>query len=235
PGRSERRGQPSGLHPLRLSRAGRRALAHQARRLRRLGRSRRRARGACHWPGESSCARLRDGRDCEAQGVVSAQGRAPRGMRLAELRVGEHRLMKSLIVSGALAALFLVPSTASAEWILTPFIGASFPVGSDVNDVEFDTLLDGSKMTYGGTLTWLGGGVLGFEADFGYSPEFFEADDDDLDFIDSSNYSSLMANVVLSAPYGAFRPYATAGVGIINTSIDDVDDIFDVDRNALGF
>lgn len=143
--------------------------------------------------------------------------------------------MKSLIVSGALAALFLVPSTASAEWILTPFIGASFAVGSDVNDVEFDTLLDGSKMTYGGTLTWLGGGVLGFEADFGYSPEFFEADDDDLDFIDSSNYSSLMANVVLSAPYGAFRPYATAGVGIINTSIDDVDDIFDVDRNALGF
>jgi len=143
--------------------------------------------------------------------------------------------MKRLIVSGALAALFLVPSTASAEWILTPFIGASFAVGSDVNDVEFDTLLDGSKMTYGGTLTWLGGGVLGFEADFGYSPEFFEADDDDLDFIDSSNYSSLMANVVLSAPYGAFRPYATAGVGIINTSIDDVDDIFDVDRNALGF
>lgn len=143
--------------------------------------------------------------------------------------------MKRLIVSGALAALFLVPSTASAEWILTPFIGASFAVGSDVNDVEFDTLLDGSKMTYGGTLTWLGGGVLGFEADFGYSPEFFEADDDDLDFIDSSNYSSLMANVVLSAPYGAFRPYATAGAGIINTSIDDVDDIFDVDRNALGF
>lgn len=143
--------------------------------------------------------------------------------------------MKRLILALATAAICLAPSTASAEWILTPFIGASFNTGSDVTDEEFDELIDGSKMTYGGSLTWLGGGVLGFEVDFGYSPEFFESDDDDLDFIDSSNYSSLMANVVLSAPYGAFRPYGTAGVGLINTSIDDVDDIFDVDRNALGF
>lgn len=144
--------------------------------------------------------------------------------------------MKKLILIAATAgALCVAPSTASAEWILTPFIGASFATGTDVDDVEFDTLIDGSKMTYGGTFTYLGGGVLGFEVDFGYSPEFFEADDDDIDFIDSSNYSSLMANVVLSAPAGAFRPYGTAGVGLINTSIDDVDDIFDVDRNALGF
>lgn len=143
--------------------------------------------------------------------------------------------MKRLILSVATAAICLAPSTASADWILTPFIGASFAAGTDVDDDEFDTLIDGSKMTYGGTFTYLGGGVLGFEVDFGYSPEFFEGDDDDLDFIDSSNYSSLMANVVLSAPAGAFRPYGTAGVGLINTSIDDVDDIFEVDRNALGF
>lgn len=144
--------------------------------------------------------------------------------------------MKKLILTVATAgALCVAPTTASAEWILTPFIGASFATGTDVDDVEFDSLIDGSKMTYGGTLTWLGGGVLGFEADFGYSPEFFEGDDDDVDFIDSSNYSSLMANVVLSAPAGAFRPYGTAGVGLINTRIDDVDDIFEVERNALGF
>lgn len=143
--------------------------------------------------------------------------------------------MKRLILTIAAAAICLAPSTASAEWILTPFIGASFNTGSDVTDEDFEELLDGSKMTYGGTLTWIGGGVLGFEVDLGYSPEFFEGDDDDTDFIDSSNYSSLMANVVLSAPTGAFRPYGTAGIGIINTSIDDIDDVFEVDRNALGF
>ena len=144
--------------------------------------------------------------------------------------------MKKLILTVATAgALCVAPSTASAEWILTPFIGASFNTGADVTDEEFDELIDGSKMTYGGTFTWLGAGVLGFEVDLGYSPEFFSGDDDEIDFIDSSNYSSLMANVVLSTPAGAFRPYGTAGVGIINTSIDDVDDIFEVDRNGLGF
>ncbi|MDQ3169601.1 MAG: outer membrane beta-barrel protein [Acidobacteriota bacterium] len=143
--------------------------------------------------------------------------------------------MKKLILTMATAALCLAPTAASAEWILTPFIGASFNTGSDVTDEEFDELVDGSKMTYGGTLTYLGGGILGFEVDFGYSPEFFSGDDDEVDFIDSSNYSSLMANVVLSSPKGAFRPYGTAGVGLIKTTIDDVDDIIEVDRNALGF
>jgi len=143
--------------------------------------------------------------------------------------------MKRLILIAATAVVCLAPSTASAEWILTPFIGASFAAGTDTVDDEFDTLIDGSKMTYGGTLTWIGGGVLGFEVDFGYSPEYFEADNDEIDFVDSSNYTSLMANVVLSAPKGAFRPYATAGVGMLKTFVDDTDDFLDVDRNALGF
>ena len=141
--------------------------------------------------------------------------------------------MKRLILSVATAAICLAPSTASADWILTPFIGASFAAGTD--NTDFDTIIDGSKMTYGGTFTWVGGGMLGFEVDFGYAPEYFEGDDDDVDFTDSSNYTSLMANVVLSAPRGSFRPYATAGVGMLKTFVDDVDDAFDVDRNALGF
>src|SRR5688572_1482968 len=140
--------------------------------------------------------------------------------------------MKRLIVITAMA-LCLAPATASAEWILTPFIGASFAAGSDSDD--FDDIIDGSKMTYGGTITFVGGGVFGFEIDFGYAPEYFEGDDDDVDFVDSSNYTSLMANVILSAPRGAFRPYATAGIGMLKTFVDDVDDQFDIDRNALGF
>ena len=140
--------------------------------------------------------------------------------------------MKRLIVIAALA-LCLTPATASAEWIFTPFIGASFAAGSD--NIDFDTVIDGSKMTYGGTLTWLGGGVLGFEVDLGYSPEYFEPDDDDFDFADKSNYTSFMANVVVSAPRGAFRPYGTAGVGILKTFVDDIDDAFDIDNQTLGF
>lgn len=147
--------------------------------------------------------------------------------------VWEHtHTMKRLIVITAMA-LCLAPATASAEWILTPFIGASFAAGTD--NTDFDDIIDGSKMTYGGSLAWVGGGVFGFEVDFGYAPEYFEADDDDVDFVDSSNYTSLMANLMISAPRGAFRPYGVAGVGMLKTFVDDVDDAFDVDRNALGF
>ena len=140
--------------------------------------------------------------------------------------------MKRLLVITAMA-LCLAPATASAEWILTPFIGTSFAAGTD--NTDFDTVIDGSKLTYGGSLTYLGGGLLGFEVDLGYSPEYFEVDDDDVDLVDSSNYTSAMANVILSTPRGAFRPYATAGVGILKTFVDDVDDAYDVDSNQLGF
>lgn len=140
--------------------------------------------------------------------------------------------MKRLLVITAMA-LCLAPATASAEWILTPFIGTSFAAGTD--NTDFDTVIDGSKITYGGSLTFLGGGLFGFEVDLGYSPEYFEGDDDDVDFVDSSNYTSAMANVILSTPRGAFRPYATAGVGILKTFVDDVDDAFDVESNQLGF
>lgn len=142
--------------------------------------------------------------------------------------------MKRVLIGGAVAALLVaVPAQASAEWILTPFIGSSF-AGKTTNE-DFEDVIDRQKMTYGGTFTWLGEGVLGFEADLGYSPEYFEADDDDLDFVDSSNVTTLMGNVVVSAPMNGFRPYATAGVGIIKTTVDDVDDFFDVNNNELGF
>ena len=140
--------------------------------------------------------------------------------------------MKRLIVIAAMA-LCLAPATASAEWIFTPFIGASFAAGTD--NIDFEDHIDGSKMTFGGSLAWVGGGVFGFELDFGYAPEYFEPDDDDLELVDSSNYTSIMANVMISAPRGAFRPYAAGGVGMLKTFVDDVDDAFDVDRNALGF
>jgi opacity protein-like surface antigen len=142
--------------------------------------------------------------------------------------------MKRLILITAMA-LCLAPATASAEWIFTPFIGTSFAAGTDTVDEVIDEALDGSKMTYGGTLTYLGGGILGFEVDLGYAPNYFEPGDDPLGDVDNSNYMSLMANVILSTPRGAFRPYATAGIGMLKTFVDGPDDAFDVDRNALGF
>ena len=64
------------------------------------------------------------------------------------------------------------PAYASADWILSPFIGLK--MGGDTNFVDLDQGAGATKLTLGGSAGLLGDGVLGVEADFGYSPRFFE-------------------------------------------------------------
>jgi opacity protein-like surface antigen len=143
------------------------------------------------------------------------------------------------------AALFLIvsaatPSKASADWWFTPFLGASFGGSAELADVFDEADVDFERrLTYGASLTWVGAGAVGFEFDFGYSPNFFETatlDDEEFDFSGDSNVTTLMANVVFAARSGAIRPYASGGAGIIRTHIGDPEDFFDdVDTNDLGF
>ena len=64
----------------------------------------------------------------------------------------------------------------------------------------------------------MGAGVFGWEADFAYTPEFFEGDDDDIDLIESSNVTTFMVNAIIGVPAGGttgggFRPYFSGGAG----------------------
>ena len=95
-------------------------------------------------------------------------------------------------------------------------------------------------MNFGAQLSWMGAGALGFEVDFGYAPNFFEntAGDNDFEFGDS-NVTTLMANLKVGAPFGGqtgggIRPYASGGLGIIKSRIDDADDLFEVDSTSWG-
>ena len=66
-------------------------------------------------------------------------------------------------------------------------------------------------------------GILGFEVDFGWSPNFFQPAglDDDIDFGDSS-LMTLMANVLVTMPSGfGVRPYGSGGIGWIRANIGD--------------
>lgn len=144
------------------------------------------------------------------------------------------------------AALFLMvsaatPTKASAEWWFTPFIGASFGGTAELSDVFEDNVdVDFERrLTYGASLTFVGDGAVGFELDFGYSPNFFETatvDDEEFDLSGDSNVTTLMANVVVGARSGAIRPYASGGIGLIRTHVGDPEDFFDdVDTNDFGF
>ena len=154
------------------------------------------------------------------------------------MSVRQFVITTSLVILGFLAT----PAPAAADWLFTPFVGTTFGGSADFDDGlpggdEFER-----QFTYGASLGWMGAGIVGFEFDFGYSPNYFEtlADtDDDFTFADDSNVTTLMANVLLGAPIGGqtgpgIRPYGVAGVGLIRTQASSVENFFDVDSNDWG-
>lgn len=153
------------------------------------------------------------------------------------MSVRKSIIIASLVLLGSIAA----PRKASADWLFTPFIGwnfggsANFLNLSDVND-EFEQRVD-----FGASFGWMGAGVIGWEVDFGFSPNFFENTSGSSNFqFGDSNVTTLMGNVLLGVPIGGqhglgFRPYATGGVGLIKSRIDDGGDLFTLSSNDFGF
>jgi len=154
---------------------------------------------------------------------------------------------KWLITAGlVVAASMAAPSPASADWVFTPFVGWNFKSTADVSDaagVELENRLE-QQLNYGFSLAGMGAGVVGFELDFGYSPNFFESgtnDDGDFDLTNDSNMTTLTGNLILGIPIGgttggSVRPYIVGGVGLIRSDVGDVGDFFDVrTKNDFGF
>ena len=124
--------------------------------------------------------------------------------------------VKKVLPSLALSGLFLMgtPGRASADWLLTPFIGANFGGNADFGSFDdFDDEFE-RRVDMGASLGWMGGGIVGFEVDFGWSPNFFEntVGPGNFEFGDS-NVTTLMGNVLVGIPVGGqtgpgVRPYA---------------------------
>jgi hypothetical protein len=120
------------------------------------------------------------------------------------------RICRTLI----LAALFcsLSPGAARADGLFIPFIAWNF--GGEAGG-EFGDAVDASRLNWGASLAWMGGGVVGFEGDFGYSPDFFGKTD-----LGGSKVFTAFGNVLLGVPFGGqkgfgIRPYALAGIGVV--------------------
>jgi opacity protein-like surface antigen len=138
-------------------------------------------------------------------------------------------MLKKCAMLAALA-LVLAPASARADWLFTPNIGAGF--GGDASGRE--------HLSWGASIGWMGAGVLGWEADFAFTPEFFEGDDDDADLFDSSNVTTFMVNALVGVPVGGttgggFRPYFSGGIGLLQSSIEDAESLFEVDNSEFGF
>jgi outer membrane protein W len=150
--------------------------------------------------------------------------------------------VRKCLVTAAIFALgsLAAPGTASADWTLTPFVGWNFGGSADVNDNTSGTTFSNKfekKINYGVSLMGMGAGPLGFELDFGYSPNFFETNTSagGFEFTNKSNVTTLMGNVVVGGTAGSVRPYVVAGVGLLRSNVQDIDEVFSVNtKNDFG-
>jgi Outer membrane protein beta-barrel domain len=120
------------------------------------------------------------------------------------------------------AAVLLGATTAQAEVMLTPFAGAAFSGSTER-----------TRATYGLALGFLGAGVLGFEAEFATTPEFF-GDSQSADLFTKNDVVTLMGSILLAVPAGPVRLYGAAGAGLMKTRIEASDVFFDVDSSDFG-
>ncbi len=129
------------------------------------------------------------------------------------------------IVVCAILGIVGLPSAAHAEIYVSPFVGVVF--GNDSG---------GGKPAVGLDAGWLAAGIFGFEADFGYVPDFFG----DAGALGSNSVMDVMGNLVISIPAGGtrgagFHPYLTVGAGLLRTTLDGIGGASaSVSNNELG-
>ncbi|HYT73483.1 MAG TPA: hypothetical protein VEL79_01935 [Vicinamibacterales bacterium] len=150
--------------------------------------------------------------------------------------------VRTWLTATALAACVAAatPRNASADWVFTPFLGVNFGGSADVNGggATFSQKFQ-HKADFGASLAGMGGGVLGMEVDFGYSPNFFATPSSGYQFTSKSNVTTLTANLIVGAPlhgrHNQIRPYVVGGLGLMRSNVQDAAQLFDVTtKNDLG-
>ena len=139
-------------------------------------------------------------------------------------------IKRTLALSLLLAA--LMPAPARADGMLIPFIGVNF-AGNSRSAIS--DALDADRFDWGASLAYMGGGFLGIEADFAYSPDFHGRTD-----LGGSSVTTLMGNLLIGIPFGGqtgfgIRPYALAGVGMIRSKFDAFGDVLSLDNSKVGW
>lgn len=111
----------------------------------------------------------------------------------------------------------VAPAAARADGLFVPFIGVNFGGNSGR---ALSAAIDAKRLDWGMSLAYMGGGVLGLEADLANSPDFYGKTD-----LGGSSVLTATGNLVIGIPIGGqhgvgFRPYALAGLGVIRSKVD---------------
>jgi len=122
-----------------------------------------------------------------------------------------RRALKAFILTAAVA-LVGAPMQARAEGFVTPWIGANWGSGNNI---------DNGRGAFGVNAGGMGAGVIGGEVAFGYSPSFWGTQND----FGNNSVIDLMGNLIVGIPIGGthgagIRPFLTGGIGLLRTQID---------------
>jgi hypothetical protein len=128
-----------------------------------------------------------------------------------------------------------LPVHARAEWFVTPFFGGNF--GGVAGDALFPGAGSTSQpLSLGVTGGWTGRGWLGFEADLGRAPKFF---DDDRGFVTETSVLTLMGNARLTLPTGgmgeSLEPFVSGGAGLVRPNLAEAGGLAAVKTNKFGW
>jgi opacity protein-like surface antigen len=126
----------------------------------------------------------------------------------------------------------LAPGTARADGMIIPFAGVNFGGSSGQ---EIADAIDAQRANWGVSFAYMGAGVLGVEADFGYSPDFFGKTD-----LGGSSVLTGTGNLLIGIPIGGqtgvgVRPYVLAGLGVLRSEVDAFGDIASLDHSKLAW
>jgi hypothetical protein len=129
--------------------------------------------------------------------------------------ISTRTLLFCLVFAGSL------PVSASADWFLTPFYGVTF--GRQTSLVDLEGATGTTKQVFGGSVSWVGDGIVGVEGDVAYAPSYFQRGEGVL-VVDSS-LTTVMGSVVVTTPLSwtreSLRPYVVGGVGWMRASTND--------------
>jgi hypothetical protein len=152
-------------------------------------------------------------------------------------------MLRALVVS--CVCLLAAPTTASAEWHITPMIGLTFAGKTTIVDLDEGT---GKRHpNFGGSVALIGGGVFGVEGITTLTPGFFQSGDEspllglggDTTLVESSRLFTLMGNVIVTAPRRlteySLRPFVSGGFGLIRVYKLEKLDVLPATANLFGY
>ena len=132
--------------------------------------------------------------------------------------------MTARLVAVSIGALLtLVPSTATADWIVRPFVGAA--VSPDHGFVDLEKIGD-SKLVWGTAAGWRPGAV-GVELEISILPGFFDGPSG---LVVGGRVTAIVGNVTWQLPKphesSRLRAYVAGGAGIVRIRLDDALEAF---------